>query len=122
MNFDQDILTWYVDELSSLSEHVGWFISDGMPPSTPFDTTDHTWPFHCKRWFHKQGEYRDTIWIQKTRKTITILINGSMKILFPDREDQDIVLSKVWTFVYFAPNVGHTRRAMTDCTMMTVRR
>ncbi|KKU19420.1 MAG: hypothetical protein UX31_C0006G0012 [Candidatus Nomurabacteria bacterium GW2011_GWA1_46_11] len=87
----------------------GWFFGD---------LDSHTLPYPWRyegmqmKWYYAHpGECKSEAKADPKNSTITILIEGSHEVLFPDDKDKDYRMKCQGDFVFFEPNIRHTWKA-----------
>ena len=68
---------------------------------------------------HKKWEERVDQKLEKDHVTVVVLIKWKYQIQFPD-ENKKYIMKKEWDMVYFANNVNHLWKAITDCLLIVI--
>lgn len=90
---------------------VGNFIPEDLTPRASGDV-------EIKWGVHEAGEGQGEWTVNRTATTISLLIRGTDRILFPDGE---VLLEREGDYVVWGPDIPHRWRAVTDCVVVTVR-
>lgn len=85
---------------------------------------DHKLPFHEKnfevKWAKlKPGERREKTAASKSN-TLSILIYGKHKVIFPDK-NESLILQKEGDYVFFGPGVNHTWENLEESLVLAIR-
>jgi len=95
------------------NDYNGWFVGHFLPGDSPRHSSD----LEVKWGTAKAGWEREEWAPAIDRQTISILIRGECVTVFPDEE---VSMKKPGDFVTWK-NVPHTFRAISDCTVLTIR-
>lgn len=95
------------------TDYQGWFMGHFMPKDSPMHSCD----LEIKWGTAKAGWTRDEWASAIEQQTISILISGECVMLFPDGE---VILKNAGDYVIWQ-NIEHGFRAITDCTVLTIR-
>jgi hypothetical protein len=93
----------------------GWFVGHFLPPSTLLRCTDAV---EVKWGVHPAGDSRPSMAMGTTATTLSVLVTGAFRVVFPDRE---VPLSRPGDYVLFPPGVPHGWTADADSIVVTVR-
>jgi len=96
-------------------ERKGWFVGNFIPALEGLHSDD----IEIKWGEHKRGMLKTA---EKTtsRKTISLLIRGKIKINFTD-EAKSVVLEKEGDYVFYAPENHHTVEVLEDSLVIVIR-
>ena len=97
-------------------DHGQWIIGDFMKeqPELISNCVEVKWSKH------KKGERKPEAQVDKKRFTVTILVYGRFKQIFPN-DDTEIIQENEGDLVYFAPEIKHKWEALEDSLMVTIR-
>jgi hypothetical protein len=95
------------------SNYKGWLMGNFMPEDSPLHSRD----LEVKWGTPKAGWEREEWSPAIQQKTISILISGECVTIFPDEE---VVMKNTGDYVIWS-DVAHSFRAITDCTVLTIR-
>lgn len=98
---------------SETNDYQGWFMGHFLPKDYPMHSND----LEMKWGSVKAGWTREEWAPAIEQQTISILISGECVTVFPDEE---VELKKPGDYVIWQ-NVSHSFRAITDCTLLTIR-
>lgn len=93
----------------------GWFVGHFLPPGEGLRSTEDV---EIKWFMHQAGETRTNVVEAERRTTVSILIGGRFRI---ELSAAVVLLEHPGDYVVWGPGVGHTWRAETDSTVVTVR-
>jgi hypothetical protein len=93
----------------------GWLLGHFIPKDLGCRATDDV---EVKWGVHAPGEGQDEWSVNRTATTISILLRGKDRIIFPEGE---IVLEREGDYAIWGPGVPHRWRAVDHCVVMTVR-
>lgn len=93
----------------------GWFIGHFIEPSV---SPRHTESVEVKWGIHAAGESRRLMAMGTEATTLSILVSGSFRVSFPQRE---IRLTRPGDYVLFPPGVLHGWTAEADSIVITLR-
>lgn len=93
----------------------GWIMGAFMPESSPFFTRD----FEVGLVRLQRGDAKPVAAANAKATTLTILIHGVHRLIFPGRET--VVLSREGDYVLYGPGVMHRWEAVEDSLVLTVR-
>ncbi|HIG94573.1 MAG TPA: signal peptidase I [Nanoarchaeota archaeon] len=93
----------------------GWFMGHFMNDNSPFKNSD----FEIKWGNHKKGIIKPILGLNKTAKTMSILISG--KVLIKFTEEKEVILSKQGDYVFWGAGIYHGSEALTDAVTLTIR-
>ena len=89
---------------------LGNFMEDGDPRKTPnIEMSWGIWP---------KGFKREAWATNKTAHTLSILINGKVKLDFPEKT---VVLERLGDYVLWTPTVPHIWEALEDSVLQSIR-
>jgi len=94
----------------------GWFIGRFIKDLSLFKDSD----LEVKWANHKKGENLNKIRATKKSKTLAILINGKIKMSFPDQK-KDFILSKQGDFTFWGEKIFHCTEVLEDSTVLVIR-
>ena len=96
-------------------ETRGWFVGHFLPPAVALRCTDAV----EVRWgVHPAGESRPAMAMATVATTLSVLVSGAFRIMFPARE---VRLARPGDYVLFPPGVPHGWMADADSIVLTVR-
>lgn len=93
----------------------GWFVGHFISPPESLHCTEVV---EVKWGIHPLGDARPEMAPGASTTTLSVLVSGSFRVLFLDRE---VVLSAAGDYVLFPPGVPHGWIADADSVVMTVR-
>jgi hypothetical protein len=96
-------------------ETRGWFVGHFLPPSVVLRRTEAV---EVKWGVHPSGESRPSMAMGTVATTLSVLVSGAFRVVFPDRE---VLLSRPGDYVLFPPGVLHGWAADADSVVLTVR-
>jgi mannose-6-phosphate isomerase-like protein (cupin superfamily) len=96
-------------------EFRGWFVGDFIPDE--FGVRSST-DVEIKWGIHEPGEGQDGWTANRTATTISILVEGRDRIIFPDGE---VILEQAGDYAIWGPGVPHRWRAIDRCVVISVR-
>ena len=98
---------------------TGWFVGQFIPPEFGLR---HQTDVELKWGIHPDGEKRPHPWANKNGTTISVLIEGSLKMTFDvDGAQQEVTLRTKGDYVAFGPEVVHSWEAVGDTIVLSVR-
>ena len=97
----------------------GWFIGQFVPPELGLR---HQTDVELKWGVHPDGDKRTDPWANKNGATISVLVEGSLKVTFHiDGGEQEVMLRTKGDYVVFGPEVVHSWEAIGDTIVLSVR-
>ncbi len=97
----------------------GWFV--GQFVSAEFGPRRQT-DVELKWGIHPDGDKRSRPWANRNATTISVLIEGSLKVIFyVDGTEQEVTLRTKGDYVAFGPEVVHSWEAVGDTIVLSVR-
>jgi hypothetical protein len=97
----------------------GWFVGQFVPAELGLR---HQKDVELKWGIHPDGEKRPQAWANQNGTTISVLIEGSLKVAFHvDGTQQEITLQTKGDYVAFGPEVVHSWEAIGDTIVLSVR-
>ena len=97
----------------------GWFVGQFVPGELGLR---HQTDVELKWGIHTDGEKRPQPWANQNGTTISVLIEGSLKVTFHiDGAEQEVTLRTKGDYVAFGPEVVHTWEAVGDTIVLSVR-
>lgn len=97
----------------------GWFVGQFVPAE--FGLRRQT-DVELKWGVHPDGEKRSRPWANRNATTISILVEGRLKVTFHvNGTEQEVVLGTKGDYVVFGPEVVHSWEAVGDTIVLTVR-
>ena len=97
----------------------GWFIGQFIPVELGLR---HQTDVELKWGIHPDGEKRPQPWANKNGTTISVLVEGSLKLTFHvDGARQEVTLRTKGDYVVFGPEVVHSWEAVGDTIVLSVR-
>jgi len=99
---------------TEVSKNRGWMVGHFAKP--PFSNKD----FELKWSKHKKGEKKTKLALNKTAKTVWILISGKVKIVFPEN-NKEIVMEKEGDYCFYSNKVKHSWEILEDCISINIR-
>ena len=98
---------------------TGWFVGQFVPAELGLR---HQTDVELKWGIHPDGEKRTRPWASQNSKTISVLIEGALKVTFDiDGAQREVTLKTKGDYVAFAPEVVHSWEAIGDTIVLTVR-
>jgi hypothetical protein len=98
---------------------TGWFVGQFVPPQ--FGLRRQT-DVELKWGIHPDGEKRLHPWANQNGTTISVLVEGSLKMTFHvDGEQREVTLRTKGDYVAFGPEVVHSWEAVGDTIVLSVR-
>lgn len=98
---------------------TGWFVGQFVPADFGLR---HQTDVELKRGVHPDGEKRPRAWANQNGTTISVLIEGSLKMTFHvDGEQREVTLRTKGDYVAFGPEVVHSWEAVGDTIVLSVR-
>ena len=98
---------------------TGWFIGQFVPCEVGLR---HQTDVELKWGIHADGEKRSQPWANGNGTTISVLIQGTIKVTFQSSETPQVVtLSTAGEYVIFAPDVVHSWEATDHTIVLSVR-
>ncbi|MFH1398509.1 MAG: signal peptidase I [Candidatus Woesearchaeota archaeon] len=97
-------------------ERRGWFLGHFVEKESRFHCDD----FEVKWGVHPRGWKKSAVGMNIRAKTISILISGNFKVIFP-KGGKEVVLEKAGDFVFLAAMVHHSSEALEDSIVLTIR-
>ena len=97
----------------------GWFVGQFVPAEFgPRRQTD----VELKWGIHPDGDKRSSPWANRNATTISVLIEGSLKVTFHiEGTEQGVTLRTKGDYVVFGPDVVHSWEAVGDTIVLSVR-
>ena len=97
----------------------GWFVGQFVPAELGLR---HQTDVELKWGIHPDGERRSHAWATQNATTISVLIEGSLKVTFHiDGTQQEVRLQTKGDYVAFGPEVVHSWEAVGDTIVLSVR-
>jgi hypothetical protein len=97
----------------------GWFVGQFVPPELGLR---HQTDVELKWGVHPDGDKRSHPWATKGGTTISLLIEGQLRVTFHvDGREQDVMLQTRGDYVAFGPAVVHSWEAFGDTIVLSVR-
>ena len=97
----------------------GWFVGQFVPAELGLR---HQREVELKWGIHPDGDKRSHPWANRNGTTISVLIEGSLKVTFHiDGGQQEVTLQKKGDYVAFGPEVVHSWEAIGDTIVLSVR-
>ena len=98
---------------------AGWFVGQFIPAELGLR---HQTDVELKWGIHPDGEKRPQPWANKNGTTISVLVEGSLKLTFHvDGARQEVTLRTKGDYVVFGPEVVHSWEAVGDTIVLSVR-
>jgi quercetin dioxygenase-like cupin family protein len=98
---------------------AGWFVGQFVPAEFGLR---HQTDVELKWGVHLDGEKRSRPWANQNGTTISVLIEGSLKMTFHvDGGQREVTLRAKGDYVAFGPEVVHTWEAVGDTIVLSVR-
>jgi len=97
----------------------GWFVGQFVPPELGLR---HQTDVELKWGVHPDGDKRTDPWANQNGTTISVLVEGSLKVTFHiDGAEQEVMLRNRGDYVAFGPEVVHFWEAIGDMIVLSVR-
>lgn len=97
----------------------GWFVGQFVPAELGLR---HQTDLELKWGIHPDGEKRSQPWANQNGVTISVLVEGSLKLTFQvDGAEQECMLQTKGDYVAFGPQVVHSWEAFGETIVLTVR-
>lgn len=97
----------------------GWFVGQFVPAELGLR---HQTDVELKWGIHPAGEKRSQPWANQSGTTISVLIEGRLKVTFYiDGAQHEVTLRTKGDYVAFGPEVVHTWEAVADTIVLSVR-
>lgn len=97
----------------------GWFVGQFVPAELGLR---HETAVELKWGIHPDGEKRPQPWANQNGTTISVLIEGSLRLRFYiDGTQQEVMLRTKGDYVAFGPKVVHSWEAVGDTIVLSVR-
>jgi hypothetical protein len=97
----------------------GWFVGQFVPPELGLR---HQTDVELKWGVHPDGDKRTDPWANQNGTTISVLVEGSLKVTFHiDGAEQEVMLRNRGDYVAFGPEVVHFWEAIGDTIVLSVR-
>lgn len=93
----------------------GWFVGSFIPNNLSVRSSEDV---EIKWGVHEPGEGQEEWTANKTATTISILVRGKDRIIFPDGE---VLLENEGDYAIWGPGVPHRWRAVDHCVVVSVR-
>ncbi len=98
---------------------TGWFVGQFIPAELGLR---HQTDVELKWGVHPDGEKRPHAWATRNSTTISVLIEGSLKVTFRvDGAQREVTLRTKGDYVAFGPEVVHSWEAVGDTIVLSVR-
>jgi hypothetical protein len=98
---------------------AGWFVGQFIPVELGLRRQTDV---ELKWGIHPDGEKRPQPWANQNATTISVLIEGCLKITFHvDRAEREVTLRTKGDYVVFGPEVVHSWEAVGDTIVLSVR-
>jgi hypothetical protein len=98
---------------------TGWFVGQFIPAGFGLR---HQTDVELKWGIHPDGEKRARPWASPSSTTISVLIEGSLKVTFDiDGAQREVTLRTKGDYIAFGPDVVHSWEAVGDTIVLTVR-
>lgn len=104
------------DLVAKHPENKGWFFGQFIKNPEIFNSND----LELKWGVHQKGEPMNVVKANNESKSLSILISGKVKILYPD-QNESVLLEKQGDSVYWENNVFHSAEILEDSTILTIR-
>lgn len=97
----------------------GWFVGQFVPKELgPRHQTD----VELKWGLHKQGETRVAPWATGASTTISVMIEGALRVIFHvDGRLETVTMEKPGDYVVFGRNIVHSWEALSDAIVLSIR-
>lgn len=97
----------------------GWFVGQFVPAELGLR---HQTDVELKWGIHPDGEKRSHPWATQNSTTISVLIEGSLKVRFHiDGAQQEVILRTRGDYIAFGPEVVHSWEAVGETIVLSVR-
>jgi hypothetical protein len=97
----------------------GWFVGQFIPAELGLR---HQTDVELKWGIHPDGEKRPQPWASQSSTTISVLIEGVLKVTFHvDGAEQEVTLRAKGDYVAFGPEVVHSWEAVGETIVLSVR-
>jgi len=97
----------------------GWFIGQFVPPELGLR---HQTDVEVKWGIHPDGERRRQAWASGHATTISVLVQGMLRVMFDnDEEPRVVTLGKPGDYVIYGPDVVHSWEAVGDTVVLSLR-
>ena len=97
----------------------GWFVGRFVPAELGLR---HQTNVELKWGIHPDGEKRSRPWANQNGTTISVLIEGSLRVTFyMDGTEKEVVLRTKGDYVAFGPEIVHSWEAVGDTIVLSVR-
>ncbi len=97
----------------------GWFVGQFVPAELGLRRQTDV---ELKWGIHPHGEKRSQPWANQNGATISVLIEGSLRVTFHiDGTQQEVTLQAKGDYVIFGPEVVHTWEAIGETIVLSVR-
>ena len=97
----------------------GWFIGQFIPAELELRRQTEV---ELKWGIHPDGEKRAQPWAHQNATTVSVLIEGSLKVTFHIGDsEQEVILRTKGDYVIFGPEVVHSWEAIGDTIVLSVR-
>ncbi len=110
---------FYVGNAKADQVGGGWFVGQFVPAELGLRRRTEV---ELKWGIHPDGEKRPEPWASQTGTTISVLIEGGLKVTFHiDGSQQEVILRTKGDYVIFGPQVVHSWEAIGDTIVLSVR-
>ena len=112
---------WYTEGLFTADQvrDTGWFVGQFIPAELGLR---HQTDVELKWGIHPDGEKRPQPWANQNSTTISVLIEGALRVTFHvDGAQQEVTLRTKGDYVAFGPEVVHSWEALGDTIVLSVR-
>jgi hypothetical protein len=97
----------------------GWFIGQFVPPELGLRSQTEV---ELKWGVHPDGDRRPSPWANRNGTTISVLIEGVLRVTFHvDGTQKEVTLKTKGDYVVFGPEVVHSWEAIGDTIVLSVR-
>jgi hypothetical protein len=97
----------------------GWFVGQFVPPEMGLR---HQTDVELKWGIHPDGDKRPQPWANKNGTTISVLIEGRLRVTFHiDGTEQEVLLQTRGDYAVFGPEVVHSWEAFGETIVLSVR-
>jgi hypothetical protein len=97
----------------------GWFVGQFVPAELGLR---HQTDVELKWGIHPDGEKRPQPWANRNSTTISVLVEGSLKVTFHvNGAQREVMLRTKGDYVAFGPEVVHSWEAIGDTIVLSVR-
>lgn len=97
----------------------GWFVGQFVPAELGLR---HQTEVELKWGIHPDGDKRSEPWANQNGTTISVLVQGALKVTFHiDGAQQEVTLQRKGDYVAFGPDVVHSWEAVGDTIVLSVR-